>query len=194
MANNSIDSKALLKMQEELRLNPLNLPDKEYDVVVIDPPWPMRKSRRKARPEQFGFDYPTMTVNEIQALDIQSICTENSWIFLWTTQRFLPFAFNMFENWDIRYRYTMTWYKSGGFQIWNYPQFNTEFVLCGTYGKPQYASTKAFSTGFTAPRRGHSVKPEEFYDTITRVCGEVDRLDMFSRNYRKGWDVWGNEV
>jgi hypothetical protein len=30
-----------------------------YNVLVIDPPWPMKKIERKVRPDQTGFDYPT---------------------------------------------------------------------------------------------------------------------------------------
>jgi predicted RNA methylase len=32
----------------------------EYDVIVIDPPWPMQKIERDGRPNQSAFDYPTM--------------------------------------------------------------------------------------------------------------------------------------
>lgn len=37
-------------------------PDGKYDVIVIDPPWPMEKIERDCRPNQHAFDYPTMDV------------------------------------------------------------------------------------------------------------------------------------
>ena len=42
--------------------------DGKYDVIVIDPPWPMQKIDREVTPEQTGFDYPTMTEEEISAM------------------------------------------------------------------------------------------------------------------------------
>lgn len=39
-----------------------------FDVVVIDPPWPMRKIERDCRPNQTELDYPTMTEEQLAAL------------------------------------------------------------------------------------------------------------------------------
>lgn len=39
----------------------------------------------------------------------------------------------------------------------------------------------------------HSAKPEEAYRRIERVS-PGPRLEMFARQPRDGWDVWGNEV
>ena len=191
--NNSISDVDLKKIEGELSSNPVKLPDGRYDVIVIDPPWPLRKIKRQSRPLQLGFDYPTMSLEQIKRLKIKYLCEDNSWIFVWTTQRFLPITFQLLKGWGLNYRYTMTWVKPGGFQIYNYPQFNTEFVVCGTYGKPKLIDMKAFNTGFTAPRGKHSEKPREFYETINRVCGGT-KIDLFSRTERQGWNVWGNEV
>ena len=34
--------------------------DKKYNIIYADPPWKMKKIQRKVRPNQSGFDYPTM--------------------------------------------------------------------------------------------------------------------------------------
>jgi len=38
----------------------------------------------------------------------------------------------------------------------------------------------------------HSRKPDIFYEWA-ETFGDK-RIDMFARNKRNGWDVWGNEV
>jgi hypothetical protein len=44
-----------------------------FDVVVIDPPWPVIKIDRDERPNQAEFDYPIMTIDELAAFWPQTI-------------------------------------------------------------------------------------------------------------------------
>ena len=59
-----------------------------YDVIVIDPPWPMEKIERDVAPNQVAFDYPTMTLDEIASLEIPY--ADDCHVWLWTTHRFMP--------------------------------------------------------------------------------------------------------
>lgn len=43
------------------------------------------------------------------------------------------------------------------------------------------------------PRRRHSQKPEYFYELIEKVT-TGERVELFARNHRDGWDVFGNEI
>ena len=44
-------------------------PDGPFDVLVIDPPWPMERIKRECRPNQTAsVDYPTMTLAAIEGL------------------------------------------------------------------------------------------------------------------------------
>jgi len=114
-------------------------------------------------------------------------------IFLWTTQKHLLLdAPKVLDGIGARYVFTMVWHKPGGFQPLNLAQYNCEFVVYGRIGTPLFVDTNDFACCFEAPRREHSRKPDEFYDTVRRVTGG-SRIDVFSREKREGFAQYGNE-
>ena len=84
---------------------------KKYQIIYADPPWEIKKIKRKVRPNQIEMDYPTMSLDEIKKLDINGISEDNSVCFLWTIQRYLPFAFDVLKEWGFKYQRTITWDK-----------------------------------------------------------------------------------
>jgi len=167
--------------------------DKLYDVIVMDPPWPMKKIDREVAPEQSAFDYPTMTVEEIRAQWKGSLPAKtNCHFWLWTTHKYLPPAIELLNAWALKYVCAFVWHKPGGFQPYNLPQYNCEFAVYARKGSPEFVTTKDFKLCFEAKRTGHSAKPEEFYDLVRRVT-EGNRVDIYNRRPIKGFDCWGNE-
>ena len=102
-------------------------------------------------------------------------------------------SLRLLDAWGFRYVLTMVWHKSGGFQPFGLPQYNCEFAVYARRGTPTFADTKAFNVCLQAPRREHSRKPDEFYDVIRRVTAGP-RIDVFNRENRDGFDVYGNEA
>lgn len=180
------------KNEELKKSNPTVFPDGRYQTIVIDPPWPMEKIQLDCRPDQIGFDYPTMNEEELKLFPLPEMTMDECHMYLWTTQKFFFMAHRLMEYWGFNYIFQMTWMKNGGFQPFGLPQYNTEFVLFGKKGPLPFVETKNFFTGFSAPRREHSRKPDEFYDVVKRVS-PGPRIDVFSREKRDGFDQFGNE-
>lgn len=167
-------------------------PTGKYDVIYVDPPWPVKKIKRRTRPNQVEMDYPVMTMNEIQLLPIYDLAATNSVLFLWTTHAHLPNAFECMKNYGFKYQRTITWDKKNGMCLFGF-HHRTEFLLFGYRGKIEmYPRRKAFPTLVEAKSGRHSEKPQIFRDLIAPF-GER-KIELFARVSPPGWDVWGNEV
>jgi N6-adenosine-specific RNA methylase IME4 len=167
-------------------------PKKKYNVIYADPAWDVKKIKRKVRPNQVEFDYPTMKLEDIKALKVKDIIEDNCVLFLWTTHAYLPKAFEVMDAWGFKYQRTITWDKNNGMCLFGF-HHRTEFLLFGYKGKIEmYPKRKAFPTMVSAKSEFHSQKPQIFRDLIAPFGDK--KLEMFARIVPEGWDVWGNEV
>ncbi len=89
-------------------------PNKKYNLIVIDPPWNVKKVTHKDRPNQTEMDYPTMSLDEIKNLNIKSLAKDECWIFLWTTQKYLFKTKDVLEHWGFKHLNTAVWEKTFG--------------------------------------------------------------------------------
>lgn len=180
------------RIQEKQSVANVAPPNGKYSTIVIDPPWPMGKSDRTARPLQGPYlEYPTMEIEEIKSLPVPDLAAESCHVYLWTTHRFLPVAFEVFETWGVKYHCLLTWVKNVGFTPFSW-MFSTEHCLFGWIGSFQFEKM-GLRVDFEAPARGHSRKPDEFYDLV-RAASPEPRIDLFSREQHEGFDAWGAEV
>jgi N6-adenosine-specific RNA methylase IME4 len=162
-----------------------------YDVVIVDPPWPVAFQAREVRPQQASLTYTTMSLEDIHALRLPLAETAHVW--LWTTQRFLPEAFACLATWSLTYSCCFVWQKPGGMQPMGLPQMNCEFALYARKGPAVFLETVRFATCFEAPREAHSAKPDAFYAMVRKVTAGR-RLDMFNRRQIEGFEGWGYEA
>jgi len=130
------------------------------------------------------------------ALPIQSLAdSEGCHVYLWTTNKYLPRAFQVLDIWGVRYGQMLVWAKTPmGFGPGGAWAQSTEYCLVGRIGSLKYRR-RFDSTWFNWPRGGpysHSQKPEHFLDMVEMVS-PGPYVELFARRHRLGWDVWGNE-
>ena len=159
-----------------------------YEVISVDPPWNYGRefdpnSSRVANP------YPEMTVEQIKAINLPF--TQNAILFLWTTHKFLPDAFEVLKHWQFEYKATLVWNKEKiGMGSWF--RMQCEFCLFAIKGKPLWDNSVERDI-ITESRREHSRKPDAFFDMVNRIC-YGRKLEYFSREKRDGWEVFGNDI
>jgi N6-adenosine-specific RNA methylase IME4/predicted XRE-type DNA-binding protein len=163
--------------------------DARFSTVVIDPPWPMKKIERDERPIQSeSLDYPTMSEEELSRLFIPA--ATDAHLYMWTTHKFLPMALRLADIWGFNYQCLLTWVKNVGFTPYSF-MYSTEHVLFARRGSLDLLQ-KGKRLDFSAKVREHSRKPDVFYDLV-RTVSPGPRIDMFAREKRDGFEVWGNE-
>ena len=165
-----------------------------YKTIVADPPWmqPMMPALKRRPKTAVSLPYPTMTVKEIAELPIRNLADTGCHLWLWTTNKFLHDAFHIMDSWGFTYMQTLTWVKTSGCGI--YWVNTTQHLLFGYFEKCYFHHDKLKPTHFiTPPPRKHSEKPAVSYNLIESIS-DMPRLELFARNKRQGWAVWGNEV
>lgn len=160
-----------------------------YRTIVIDPPWPMEKIPRKVRPNQIDMDYDTMSIEEIKGFPLKSFVSgDGCHLYLWTTHKHLPSAFEVLKAWGVNYQCLLTWVKNVGITPFSW-MYSTELVLFGGIGNLSLIK-KGVRLDFNDKVREHSRKPDKFYEIVKRVSPEP-RIDIFSREKRQGFDQYG---
>lgn len=181
---------------------------KKYDIIYIDPPWPMHGDPNKNAAA--GKHYSLMTMEEINKMPIKSILKKNAAVFCWATTPRLDLAIEAIRSWGLHYRgVAHIWVKSrkGDNAIIHgqgvpptYSKPTTELLLLATTkkaGRPIPLVNCALPQVVLAPREEHSVKPQIFRELIERAYNNssLNKIEIFSRKTEiPGWDVAGNAV
>jgi N6-adenosine-specific RNA methylase IME4 len=174
----------------------------KYSLIMADPPWETKKGGKKAvRPHSSGgnLDYPTMTLDHIKDhLQIVTDHTENdSVLFLWTIEKYLIQAQQIAEEIGWKLHARMIWNKVTGIPASFDIRFGHEYLLYMYKGKLIQVETNErgkIHSVFTEQVKRHSQKPEIAYQIIERLYPKLNKLEMYARRERNGWDSFGNEI
>lgn len=191
--------KALSRQEREsaladaIRQEAGRLGQKRYGVIYADPPWRFEPYSRETGMDRAADNhYPTMTIEEIKALDIPA--ANDCALFLWATAPMLLEGLDVLARWGFSYRSHLVWEKDRtgtGYWVRN----RHELLLIGIRGNvPAPEPGTQPESVIVAPVAGHSVKPEIFAELIERLYPTLPKLEMFTRRRRPDWDAWGAEV
>lgn len=162
-----------------------------YPVLYADPPW---RYEHNETPDLRAVEnhYPTMTVEEIAALDVPA--ADDAVLFLWATNPKLREALAVMDAWGFGYRTNACWVKDR-FGMGYYVRGQHELLLIGRRGNPGVPEPgDRPSSVIEAHRREHSGKPEAVYELIERMYPDASRVELFARESRSGWEPWGNQI
>jgi N6-adenosine-specific RNA methylase IME4 len=151
--------------------------------------------------------YEVMNFAALAALPVKELAAPTgSHLFMWTSGPFLPQAIELIRAWGFKYSTrAFTWLKTRRNWMSGDPLVEADFPIgLGLTTRAQSEIVLLARRGncrrrrkdirelILAPRREHSRKPNEFYDRVEQYC-EGPFVDLFARERRPGWDVWGLE-
>jgi N6-adenosine-specific RNA methylase IME4/ParB-like chromosome segregation protein Spo0J len=169
--------------------------DRRYAVLYADPPWHFEVYNEESGIERAaGNHYSTMSLDEICVLPVLDLATDAAVLFMWTTAPHLQESFQVLAAWGFEYKTNIVWVKDKiglGYFVRN----QHELLLVATRGDmPSPSPANRPPSVISAPRREHSRKPDEAYALIEAMYPTLPKVELFARQRRPGWDVWGNET
>jgi N6-adenosine-specific RNA methylase IME4/ParB-like chromosome segregation protein Spo0J len=169
--------------------------DRRYAVLYADPPWHFEVYNEESGVERAaGNHYSTMSLEQICALPVLNLASPDAALFMWTTVPHLRESFGVLVAWGFEYKTNIVWVKDKiglGYFVRN----QHELLLVATRGDmPSPSPANRPPSVISALRREHSRKPDEAYALIEAMYPTLPRVELFARQARPGWDVWGNET
>lgn len=183
---------SVVKINEISRENKELKTDKKYPVILCDPPWKYDYSASSNR--DIENQYPTMELHEISALPVEQLASEDAVIFMWVTSPKLFEGMELIHQWGFNYRTCMVWVKDK-IGMGYYARQRHELLLIGARGElPVPQPENRPDSVIESPRNAHSQKPDVLYSLIEKMYPEFEKIELFSRNKRDGWNSWGNQA
>jgi len=167
------------------------IPDGKFSIIYADPPWQYEFSISTSRGTENH--YPAMELEKIKEIKVPA--DDDAMLFLWTPAPLIRQGLEVLEAWGFSYHTNMVWVKDK-IGMGYYARIKHELLLIGTKGNgigTPIPENRPESVIF-AERTEHSKKPDVFYEIIEKMYPKHSKIELFARNKRDGWEVWGNEI
>lgn len=169
-----------------------------YGVILADPPWRFLNRSVKGEVKNPVAHYACMSIDQLAGLPVARLAAPDCALVMWATAPLLDRAIELMRAWDFTFKSAGAWAKqSKTGERWAFGtgyvfRSAAEFYLVGTIGKPRVLS-RSIRNLVAAPVREHSRKPDQLHADLEHLYAGP-RAELFARQQRDGWDVWGNEV
>lgn len=164
-----------------------------YPIIYADPPWRYENPPMGGTNRSIENHYPTMTLEEICALPVADLATDDAMLYLWATAPKLAECMQVITAWGFEYRTNLVWDKEVigmGYHARN----QHEILLVAKRGNiPPPEAGKQPSSVHRERRGEHSAKPDFYYEMIEGAYPQLPKIELFCRSPRDGWAVWGNQ-
>lgn len=186
-----------------------------YGLIYIDPPWLQEMYSEAGEKKAPQTHYDCMPLDEIKALPVGHLAGQDCFIVMWSMWNFVApgYATDTLKAWGFQPKSGGAWFKltkndkqsfgtGYGFRGCSEP------FLTGAIGKPKVRSRSERNGIITefdidadmaldaiiTKLREHSRKPDEMREALERMFPNVPKCEIFARQRRAGWDVWGNQA
>lgn len=164
----------------------------KFPVIYADPPW--RYDHAATANRQIENHYPTMSLDEICAMPVQQITTDDAILYMWATAPKLAECMQVLTAWGFDYRTNFVWVKDK-IGMGYHARSQHEILLVAKRGNiPPPAVADRVSSVVVAERGEHSAKPALFYELIESFYPTLPKIELFCRSPREGWAAWGNQA
>jgi N6-adenosine-specific RNA methylase IME4 len=194
---------------ETQQLDPLPQVDGGFRVIFADPPWLFRSNSLAAPGRNPRRHYGCETIEQLCKLPLPDRLASDAVMFLAVPGPLLVIGAHLplVKAWGFRPSgMGFVWVKlrpladPANFKLTDLhtgtgftTRKNAEFILICKRGRSLRRDAGIHEV-IVSPRREHSRKPDELHRRIEKyVGGEGPFLEMFGRESRPGWTVWGNQ-
>lgn len=188
-----------VKRYRRLQAQTPPFPSGTFDLLMIDLPLRFDTWSDKGEGRSPQRHYPTMDVAALIRMmkgPIADLCARNVAACFWVYGPRVPDTLKVIEGGGFTYKSELfVWKKPSIGNGLSATRKNCETAWLATRGKGLQRIDRGVEQTIEAPRiGGHSAKPDEAYEKLERLYGDVRRIDLFGRWERLGWTVWGNDV
>ncbi|MDQ4421445.1 MT-A70 family methyltransferase [Sphingobium sp. DEHP117] len=169
-----------------------------YGVLHIDPAWSYQMYSEKGHAKSPHAHYDCMSIDELKSYPVGDLAAPDAVMVMWGVFPMMPEALELMAHYGFQYKTGGAWAKqSPTGKAWSFGtgyifRGAAEFYIVGTIGQPRQKS-KSVRNLIVEPRREHSRKPDQIYRDIEALW-DGPYIDVFGRQQRTGWDVFGNEI